>query len=811
MPRRRALAFSLLACLLHAVALSPLPARAQAPVTLRVGGDTVDVLRDRYGVPHIFARTARGLFYGNGYAVAQDRLGQMELYRRTAKGEMAGLVGKQALAADRETRIDGYTEAEREAQLARLDAEGREALRAYADGVNARIAERRAAGAIWEPAGFPGKLDPAALRPWKETDSIAIGQMMARRFGGDEGGELRNMLILTFLKNAMKGDAWKLFNDALWRNDPASPTTIPPGADGRPWPGTPHWADPTGKRIPPHAPFGGRSGPPRRLPARFDMGAARRAADLLDQTARMALARRYGLMQKWGSYCFAVTAARSATGSAILVGGPQMGLRTPQIAHEVHLSGAGYDCIGMGFAGVPGVLIGHNRHIAWSTTTGVNDQTDVFVETLDPADHTRYRFRGAWRSMEKRVETIAVAGGDPVALDVYRTVHGPVVQWDRAHHIAYSRKASYWDRELDTFAAIARFQRARTVAEFGRACALVSTSHNWFCADQQGSIGFWFTGRTPLRDPRVDPRLPTPGDGTREWRGILPFEKQPHIINPKQGFLANWNNKPAVWWDNFDTPAWGEVFHNGRIAQLLAAKRRVSPEDMRGILLDIGTNDYAAQVMLPMLNAALARRAASLSPAARQAAAYLAAWDHHATEGSVAKTLFDAWIGQVREDLFLKPFGFIRLAGSGLFDLAMQPSLIVHVLSGPRSTVPVQYDYLKGRAPDAVMAAALNRAVARLEEGRGPRMALWTYTRGMVDFAPLPPIPATDRGTYIQRVELTRPVPTGVSILPPGQSEDPSSPHFGDQRELAGWFFFKRMLTDRAAIEADTRPPAPGQ
>lgn len=761
-------------------------------------GETVTITRDAYGVPHITARTLVAASYGNGYAIAEDRLGQMDLNRRTARGEMAELIGPSAVNADRETRIDGYTEAEREAQFARLPEELRHVLQAYADGVNAYLAEAQAEGKLRRAANYPGAeagLDVRTIRPWKVTDTIAIGQMMARRFGGGEGGELRNQLILSFLKNLHKDDAYRLFNDALWRNVPTSPTTIPPGEDGRKWPGRPHWADPQGKPL-------ALSPAQARIVAKTDPEAVGRAADIVDQKARLQLAERLGTFQRWGSYCMVVGPSRSATGNALLVGAPQMGFRTPQIAHEVHLKTDDVNVIGMGFPGIPGVLIGHNAYLAWSTTTGVNDQTDIFVETLHPTDNTLYRFRGEWRRMEEHTETIAVKGGDPVTLTCYRTVHGPVVQIDEKNRKAYARKASYWDKELDTFEAIALMARARTIQDFAKACSLIPTSHNWFCATQDGDIGFWFCGLTPLRAPGIDPRLPTPGEGDHEWQGFLPFEQMPHVVNPKQGFLANWNNKPAVWWDNGDTPAWGEIFRVARISELMGQKRTMTTQDLRQIVVDIGTYDLTASRLVPLLRSAMSRRTQKSgpkpTPAARAAARHLFAWDYHADDGSVAKTIFDAWLDELREDLFGKPFGFIKLQGQDLFRTAMQPSLVFRVLQGKRSAIPVQYDYLKGRHPGTVMVAALNRAVGRLEKERGTDMLLWRYSRGRINFAPLPSIPSTDRGTYIQIVECGRPHVRGVSILPPGQSELLDSPHVGDQRELAGWFFFKemRMLSD---------------
>ncbi len=820
--------------------------RAQAPKTFDVRGDRVTIVRDAYGVPHVFAKTLHALFVGDGYAVAEDRLGQMELYRRTGRGEMAALVGPSAVAADRETRIDGYTEEERRQQFERLPAEVQAILTAYAEGINRYIGELQASSepVDLKPANFPGTLDVKKLRPWLVTDTLAVGQMMARRFGGSEGGELRNLLVLSMLKLRYKQDAYGYFNDALWRNDISSPTTLPPADDPRAarFVPTPHWATPTGAAVPrpkdawpqalqagdsspdalpqalqagdsspdawPQALQAGDSSPdalPQALQARDSSPEARSSAApaaldpaiaILDQRARMELANRLGLPTKWGSYCMAVSRARSATGNALLVGGPQMGFRTPQIAHEIHLCGAGIDVIGMGFAGVPGTLIGATRSLTWSTTSGVNDQTDIFVEELDPADATRYRYRGEWRKMEERTEDIEVAGGDKQAITIRRTVHGPVVQVDAGKHVAYARCSSYWQRENETFAAFLMLTRAKTAREFGAACALIPISTNMFCATRDGDIGYWYCGRTPVRAPGVDPRLPTPGDGSKDWRGILPFEQMPHVINPKQGFLCNWNNKPAVWWDNQDTSVWGRVFHNERIARLLAAKPKLAPEDLRRILLDIGANEIDADVLLPLLLDAVKRGGASLSPGARRAASRLAAWDRHASEGSVATTIFYEWTHQVRESLFAKQFGFIKLQGQRMFDLAMQPSFIYHVLMAKGSPVPVQADYLTGRTPDAVMLDALNKAVAALEKKSGPEMAAWTYSRGRIGFSPLPSIPATDRGTYIQIVEVTPTGPCGANICPPGQSERTDSPHCGDQRDLAAWFQFKPMLID---------------
>ncbi len=548
----------------------------------------------------------------------------------------------------------------------------------------------------------------------------------------------------------------------------------------------------------------GLSNPHALHPIPFSLAAARRAMERADRTEVLRVASRLRLPTTWGSYAMVLSGKKVAGGEPILVGGPQMGFATPQIAHEVHLAAPGLDVIGMGFAGVPGVLIGHNPRLAWTTTTGDADEEDIFVETLNPDNPEEYRFHGRWRPLEKRVETIAVRGGEPVRYEVFRTVHGPVLEWDREHHLAYSKQMAYWKREAGALEAIYQFNRAGTAREFGAAVARIATSHNWFCATQDGDIGFWYSGRQPIRASGVDTRLPTPGTGEYEWRGFLPFASMPQIVNPRQGFLANWNSKPVVWWDHGDSPAWGEIFRASRISERLAEKPVLTVDDVKSILPDIGLNDPAAAPLKAPLLGAARNQPGELDAMARQAIAVLAAWDNHAPEGSIGKTIFDAYLAALRETIFGDALrGF---PDPGLLEKALPPTLLLHALQGKAASVPLSRDYLNGKSPDTVMLAALKTALADLVKQRGPQMNTWRYSQGEIDLKPLPGMPKFSRGTYIQIVQLSRPTVMGESILPPGQSEDPASPHYSDQRELASWWRYKPMLTDRATLEGMAGP-----
>lgn len=777
--------------------LAVFSAAAGVAEDLQYQGDRITILRDGYGVPHVYAQTLPGLFYGNGYACAQDRLAQMEFYRRSARGEMAEMVGESALKADRETRVDGYSEAERENQFRALPSDQQEILKAYAAGVNSWREKAIASGRL------PARLRALSLKPgpWRVTDSIAVGQDMARKFGSVFAGEeLRNVLFAGFMKFRGPKDAWTLLNDLTWRNDPRAPTTLPEAEHTRKFSGQTHFS---GKAVNLEMFFG--------KTAKYDTGAIEGALAHVQLQESRRLALQYGLPTRLGSYGFVVHPSKSVTGNALLVGGPEMGWMTPQIAHEMHLSGAGVDLIGMGFAGAPGILIGHNAHLAWTFTSGIGDIVDIFAEKLNPQNSHQYWYKGAWRDMEKRVETIVVKGSEPVTQEVYRTVHGPVVQFDVGSGRAYAKNAAYWGHEMDSLGAYSRCYQARTAAEFMDAVSGIPTSFNALCATQDGDIAWRFCGRVPVRADGIDPRFPTPGTGDYDWKGFVPLDQMPHSTNPRQGFLANWNTKPATWWDCGDTPVWGAIWHSARIAELLRARPKLSADDLRAVLRDIGTNDENAEHFVPPLLKAAKNESGLLEPAARQALAYLASWDYHGEEGSVAQEIFNTWLQQVREDLFWKHFGglpgFAGRSGKEVFNLAMQPSFILHALQGSRASVPVRFDYLKGRTADQVMAQALNTACRTLTERYGPQPSRWRFHRGQLNLSPLPGIPDTHRGTYIQIVECARPNLSGVNVLAPGQSEDPDSPHFGDQREMAGWWMFKPMLTRRAEIEKSAASP----
>src|SRR5262249_44518553 len=253
-------------------------------------------------------------------------------------------------------------------------------------------------------------------------------------------------------------------------------------------------------------------------------------------------------LHRHASNAIVVSPAFSATGHPILLGGPQTGLDAPSFFWEVGFHDGSYEAEGVIAPAGPGVLIGRGRHFGMTITSGIDDTVDTYVESLDPADPGRYRFRGGWKRFERRSETIQVSGGAPVTFRVLRSVHGPVFFFDRDGGVAFSRRAAFRGRELESAAAVLGLGRVRNLADFRRLADRMAMSFNLHYADDAGNIAYFHRGALPRRPADTDPRLPLDGRGTMEWRGVDPPRKLPAVVNPRRGFIANWNNKPVPGW-----------------------------------------------------------------------------------------------------------------------------------------------------------------------------------------------------------------------------------------------------------------------
>ncbi len=653
------------------------------------GPESAVILRSSYGVPSVYATTTAGMWFGDGWAQAQDRLVQLELTRRSVEGTLSAIFGSAELSQDETVRTLFYTPAELTAQFESLPAATQAALEAFSAGVNAYEAYAYSdpatrvpyeffvlGQALGLPAGTPYR--PA---PWTPEDTVAVGNYLAREFGGGGGSELQNLSFLDYLVaersaagdvNAVS-DATAIFNDARWLNDPTAPTTVPSG---------------------PPVSSGGSAGRAASAAAAarntsssvatastlaslsaVSTAAVRTASTKLaaDRTSILKTGISLRVLSHGGSNAVAVAPWRSADHHALLWGAPQEGFGTPSVDWEVYLHGPGYDAGGMAITGEPFVLIGRNGDIAWTTTSEELVDERIYVEEdVDFATSPpTYQWDGRSIPMQAIHEQIPVAGQAATEFTVYRTKDGPVFDTDPADHVAFSIRFASWNRETGSLVGFSQLGGDTDLSQFRHSMSLITTLHNFLYADRYGNIAYFGDGLVPIEPSfsKVDPRLPALGNGTEQWLGFVPFKDMPHSVNPAQGYLDNWNTKPsqsAYYQQNEGDEYWGTIFRSSLISKMLAASRHITVGYLEGIEHAIGTIDNedntrpAAPYFIPYLVAAYDRLRAEHSPLTSPAThpdlapaiAALKHWNGVTTLGSSAMSIFMNFLEAYERNVF---------------------------------------------------------------------------------------------------------------------------------------------------------------
>jgi penicillin amidase len=550
----------------------------------------VTIQRDAYGVPHVYADTAYALFFGNGYAMAQDRFFQMDVLRFVGRGEATQLLGPSYLGMDLAARRDLYTESERTQQWLGLPADQRTALLGFADGVNAWLNQTKR-----DPTLLPAEEVAIghAPEPWIPEDTVAIADYLLSIFGvGGGDQELSNAQLLLQLSRTLPADeVEKAFHDLVWMYDNESYSTIPANegrfeSGERPlsfaeipaaqWNVT--WAAANA------TPFGDV----RCLVA--TSGVAGDCAGSLGDLAQSTVDA--GMPLKWGSNAGLIAPKYSRSGNALLLGGPQMAYYSPMIPYEVALHGAGYEALGMGVGGAPGVIIGRAQHYSWTVTSGDGDQVDVVAERLVPGNPREYYngTTGDITPMACRTETYL---GKPSAVDqsppilatqeVCRTNEGPVFALNENAGYAFVRQATTRGDELHSGLMWLTLGQESNLTGFADHMEQFRFTFNFNYADDAGNIAYFHWGGNPVRAMGYDSRLPRIA-GLWDWTGLRTGHEMPHIVNPEQGYTVNWNNLPE---QGFSAGAareqWGSVHRVELYDQAIRDAIASSPDHKLGV------------------------------------------------------------------------------------------------------------------------------------------------------------------------------------------------------------------------------------
>jgi penicillin G amidase len=812
-------------------------------VTVGSGAETTVITRNSHGVPTITAKAMPGVWFGGGYAQAQDRLVQLELTRRDVEGTLAAVFGPSELAQDEGIRNFYYTPLELQAEYRTMPASVQAELQEFADGINAFM-DKAYSSAANEKAMVPyefflaGRLlqlpGPYRPAPWHAVDTLAIGNFLARDFGGGGGSELSNLAFVRYLEAELAKDhdvhattdTAAIFNDARWINDPSAPTTVPATGSAvrsasTQAAGTSRVADLAVERS-----MARLSG--------VTTAAILRAEATLGKDRRLILATGISLKvpSHGGSNAFVVAPSRSKDHHALLWGAPQEGFGTPSIDYEVYLVGPGYNAGGMAITGEPFILIGRNADIAWTTTSEeLVDQRIYMMKIRVPRGATpQYFFDGSWVNMNVIHETIAVQGEASHPYTVYRTIDGPLFSIDLKTGTAFAMRFASWGKESGSLVGFSELGGDTDVSQFQHSMSLVTTLHNFLYADKAGNIAYFGDGLVPIEPSytKFDPRLPASGDGTEQWLGMVPFADMPHSINPAQGYLDNWNTKPSesqYYQQNGGDEYWGTIFRSSRISQLLAASKQIDVAYLEGIEHDIGQIDNedntrpAASYFIPFLERAYARLKSRNSfltdpathPDLATAMSTLASWNDDTTLGSPAMSIFMNTLealernvfegGTFAHEEFTGPVNFsdasLKMGTYGGLGGFATYNFLYHILAGTKGLVPCNGQCWNGhyfrQFTDQILVESVNDAITILS-GKGTQLgqnvpgfgtndiSKWGYQPALdTNWNSLDPLAigvkttcalsaSQNRSTYMQAIDVGPTAVNGANVLPPGES-----------------------------------------
>ena len=774
-----------------------------------------EIIRDDYGVPHVYSDTKEGLAFGMGYAIAEDRLWQLDLLRRQTTGRLSEF----DLATPEDDifiRTIGFSKEEVTSIYNNITSPHKEMYAAYTDGVNQYIDE-----ALADPDNkMPAEYIERGLLPEYLTveDSLTTAMMSLKLWGeagtGEELFHLINLFNIIRQNGVLNG--WKIFNDLCPINDPGAVTTIKSSGND------------DSQNLPIY--------PPIYHPIVIEL-----AQTIIGKIESFEnISDSLGLLYHFGSNAWVVAPEKSSTGNTLLLGGPQMGHSVPQQVVEIGLHGADIDVVGMTISGVgPFLAIGVSKYIAWSQTTGYSDLVDTYIERLHPLNKMKYKFDGAWHDMDTRTEIVYDSTGEANEYEVYRTIHGPVLGlfwFPIIGGFAITRKEPDWSQAYKTMAAFGNLPECKNVSEFTTQLKEIPTSHNFLFADRYGNIGYYHTGWYPIRPEkkilgrRLDRRFPLMGTGKEEWQGILPSEENPQGINPQEGFYANWNNKPRSDWSYseghyiWQQGGWGENVR--RIQELLEADDSITSEDMADICKNVAYHEVWATLFKPYLIDAI-DNVGGIPP---EVVTALEDWDcyYHDVDSdgyyeAPGITIFTEWIfeiiNQTLRDEIPEAIPYWEVA-----------CLLLHVLQGDESPLELKYkNYLNGVPRDEMIINVLEDVLITLESKYGTsNVSEWLFpTYKLTENTPIfdeignlkspeklgwDYIPYMNRGTYNQIAEMLNlkcssesDPPVAINVLPCGQSgfvkyPDIVSPHAYDQLDLYLNWEFKPMLFNLSSI-----------
>jgi penicillin amidase len=714
------------------------------------------IVVDRWGVPHMYARSTYDAFRVQGFNAARDRLWQIDFWRRRGLGRLSEVFGAEHAERDRAARLFLYR-GDMHGEWLAYGSDTKRASTAFVEGVNAYVQLTRD-----DPSLLPVEFRELGYLPafWAPAD---VARIRSHGLFYNLREEVARALTLRDFPPEVE--------ELRRRREPDRPLTVPDGLDLSLIPDDV-------LRV-----YDLATTPPALSPA----GPGDPGGKVLPE----------------GSNNWVVSGDRTATGRPMLANDPHRAAGAlPGLRYLAHLSAPGFDVIGAGEPGLPGVSIGHNGRIAFGLTIFSIDQEDLYVYRTNPDNPLEYRYRDRWEPMRVERETIEVRDGEPVEVELVFTRHGPVIYTDEAKQTAFAVRAAWLEPGMAPYLGSMDYMRAGDWDEFLAAMnRWGAPPENQVYADPAGNIGWKTGGLTPIR-PNWDGTLPVPGDGTYEWAGFYDMDELPGEANPERGFLATANemNLPADYPpERHITYDWYAPYRRHRIDEVLGGSTGVTLDDMVALQSDF--------VSIPARRI-LARVAELDLPADLDGADLLLGWDGNLHTGSAAGALFEVWyrrhlrpalVGAALEplvgaDRITETLGRIAHAE----DLLADARIDLELIEKPGDQLGPDPE----RRLAEIVTTTLPAAVADLAQLLGPDRDRWSWGRLH-----------TARAVHPLRALLTSVPPDRLSVgpLPRGGSGDTvgNTAYGPNFTQTAGATF--RIAVDVGNWDASLAMNAPGQ
>ena len=718
---------------------------------------SVEILRDQWGINHLYAQNQHDLFFTQGYAAAQDRLFQFEIWRRQATGTVAEILGARELKRDIGTRLFKYR-GDLDRELNHYHPEGKAIIEAYVSGVNAYIKS-----VINTPEKLPLPFKILGIEPQPWTAEVVISRHQGLL--GNIGQELE-------IGRAVALIGPEKVKDLLWLHPQEPVLDLDPKIDQQLL-----FED----LLAPYFAF--RKGvqfEPRDLQPEYRTAEAISLLNQFNELSKDSLA--------IGSNNWVVAGSKTVDGNTYMANDPHRTIAVPSLRYMAHLVAPGWNVIGGGEPEIPGISIGHNGIGAWGLTVFRTDGEDLYQYELNPKNPLQYKYKGEWKDFKIIEEVVKVKDGPNETIKLYYSHHGPITYLNKKALKAYGVRCAWLEPGGSPYLASLRMDQAQNWEEFRDAC---NYSHipgeNMIWADKNGTIGWQAVGIAPVRN-HSSGLVPVPGDGSYDWDGYLPIIQKPNELNPKSGFIAtaNQNVTPEDYehWNAIGF-SWSDPYRGDRVNEFLESKNHLNMEDMRRLQTDVAS--LPARTLIPLL------LELPLDPQLAQLQNKFSNWDQRLEPTSIEAGIYVAWEDEIQ-----------RLAHEKFVPENVKKHLSKLQLKRVLDWIqkPKDSPFKSDSSRNSFLMEAFKNAVGNLKKSLGEEPLQWQYGQEAYKHSSIThALGAVASSQYAKKLNLPS-LPRGGNAYTPGSTGS-------NKRQSSGASF--RMIVNTGDWDATIGTNAPGQ